>query len=210
MNITKWTKKDSYHRYAYSAVKQMRLTLYPIIIASFFTVFWYYRIWQSDIAFTMDDSEHLLLLTAPFLMLSLIFVGSFAYTKIDERKASIVANILKRNKNSFLLNRDERTSNVVLVFLASVALLLVLQAMFTHWESVFAGAFAVFVCSFVSAKFWALIIYLDDPIHSSRWISERVPQEWFGIDVDEYFELTSTQNKVNKTNGTIPKADIEN
>ena len=149
MATTKWTKKNSWYRYVYAVLKQVRMTLQPLMIAFLVTILWYFFVWNAKLSFKEADSERLLLLTGPLLMLALLFIGGLAYTKVEERKSRAVTSVMTKDKIAFLLNRDERTSNVVLVFLASMALLLTVQAMFTHWEEVYAGAFAVFICSFV-------------------------------------------------------------
>jgi len=194
MAITKWTRKHSTFRYVYATLKQFGLTLQPFIISSAVVVIWYFGFWGNSISFGESDSERLLLLTGPLLMLAILFVGGLAYTNVEERKARAVLSIMTKDKKSFLLNRDERTSNVVLVFLASVAVFLVAQSMLTHWEDVYAGAFAVFICSFVGAKFWTIIVHLDNPIKSSRWLTERVPHGWMDVDIDQHFKLDGTDD----------------
>lgn len=192
MAITKWTRKYSKSRYLYATLKQIKLTLQPFIIGVVMATIWYLGFWKSGFSFGETDSERLLLLTGPLLMLAILFVGGLAYTKVEERKARAVIAIMNKDKKTFLLNRDERTSNVILVFLASVATFLVVQSMLTHWETVHAGIFAVFICSFVGAKFWTIIVSLDNPIKSSRWLTERVPNGWMDIDIDQYFRLDGT------------------
>lgn len=193
MTITKWTRKNSPFRYVYATFKQVKFILQPFIVGVVMVTVWYFLIWGKEISFGESDSERLLLLTGPLLMLAILFVGGLAYTNVEERKARAVVATMTKDKNSFLLNRDERTSNVVLVFLASVAVFLVVQSMLTHWEGVYAGAFAVFICSFVGAKFWTIIVHLDDPIQSSRWLTERVPHGWMDIDIDKHFKLDGSE-----------------
>lgn len=193
MTITKWTRKHSKSRYLYATLKQVRLTLQPILIGAVMVTIWYFGFWKNGMSFGEHDSERLLLLTGPLLMLAILFVGGLAYTNVEERKMRAVVSTMTKDKKSFLLNRDERTSNVVLVFLASVAVFLVAQAMLTHWEGFYAGAFAVFICSFVGAKFWIIIVRLDDPVKSSRWLTERVPHGWMDVDIDQHFKLDGSE-----------------
>lgn len=194
MAPSKWTTKDSWLRYAYAILKNIQLTLQPMAISLGVVGVWYYFFWEQH-HFQEADSERLLLLTGPLLMLALLFIGGVAYTKVDERKGKTVAALMMKRRDAelardmFLANRDERTSNVLLVFLGSVSIFLTIQAMMTHWDGLVAGVFAVFVCSFVSAKFWAIITRLDNPVKSCLWIKERTPQDWLETDVDEHFHL---------------------
>ncbi|MEK7447752.1 MAG: hypothetical protein AAB632_03105 [Patescibacteria group bacterium] len=198
MKVTKWTRKYSVHRYIYAIYKQFILTLQPASIGILVVVVWYFWFWKNGISFGESDSEILLLLTGPLLMLALLFVGGLAYTNVEKRKTRAVIATMTRDKESFLINRDERTSNVVLVFLASVIIFLVAQAMLTHWGDVYAGSFAVFICTFVGAKFWTIVVHLDNPVKSSRWLAERVPSEWLDIDIDQHFSLNGSEKSSKK------------
>ena len=194
MAPSKWTTKHSSLRYVYAILKNIQLTLQPLAISLGVVGVWYWFFWEKH-HFGEADSERLLLLTGPLLMLALLFIGGVAYTKVDERKAKTVNALMMKRRDAelardmFLANREERTSNVLLVFLGSVSIFLTIQAMMTHWDGFVAGFFAVFVCSFVSAKFWAIITRLDNPVKSCLWIRERTPQDWLDADIDEHFHL---------------------
>ncbi len=193
MAPTKWTRKDSWFRYFFSIFKQIRLTWRPVLVTGGMMLFWYWVMWPSQIKIAPGDSERLLLFSAVALMLALFFISGFLYAKIDDRRDKVVKAILKKNKKKFLMLRDERTPNFSLVFQGTLSILLVAHALLLPWETVWGGLSAVGTITFIGAKLWVLITHLDDPVGSSKWIQERVPDDWMAIDVDEFFKCDGTE-----------------
>lgn len=202
VGITKWSEKDSAWRYVFAIWKQLGLTLRSILFSGLVATAWFFGIWRHRLWFESEDLERLFILTGAASALALLFIGGFAFTKTRDKKDKIVEAILMRDKEAgkelFMRYRDERIDNATLVFLGTTGGIFAAHALVAPWVSAWAGFVAVSVACLIWSKFWVLVTHFDDPIDSSKWIRDRVPQEWMDEDVDAYFDLKGPKNAARK------------
>ncbi len=118
-----------------------------------------------------------------FAILAAIVMGT-----IWEKHQKVSVCVVKRDRQEFLLYRDERMPIVIHLLLGSLAVPLVLMVMLLEYTSFWSGFAAVATVSFGITIYWIVATELQDPARSP-WFAERIPQEWLTADIDEVFKL---------------------
>lgn len=104
----------------------------------------------------------------------------------DEYKTLSFA-VVKRDKETFLLHRDEQVPIMIHLLLGTMAFTILGLVMIIEYQDFWTGVVSVFVTAFILSLMAVIVVELDDP-KQSIWFKEKIPQEWLEIDVNHYFE----------------------
>jgi hypothetical protein len=105
---------------------------------------------------------------------------------IVEKFPKLSRAVLKREKEEFLLLRDERLSLTLNLITGSVAVILLYAMGCRDNASFISGVAAIGGMSFIMAMIFIGVSDLQD-LRRSPWFSERVPADWWTASVDDTF-----------------------
>lgn len=194
------SKKHDWKRRGRSFVRHAFLLSKPLSIAAASTALWY-KLHLRGIYFARVDES--ILMGAVLTMLSVIFsiTAALVLNTIWEKFRIVGLAVLRRDRETFLLYRDERMPVVLHLLLFAFTLPIIGIIGLLDYRSIPTGMFAVFSVTFVFALYWLVVIVLEDPV-KSPWLKERIPAEWLSADVDAEFKFANPctlPEKINKS-----------
>ncbi|MFO0781319.1 MAG: hypothetical protein U0524_00300 [Candidatus Saccharimonadales bacterium] len=162
------------------------IVLKPTIMAIIGVVLWKLVFYNNHIGFAKEAENPLLLMVLPLVGFVYVIFASIAVGSVFDEYKTVSRAVVKKDLDTFLLHRDEQLPILIHILIAAPSLILVALAMLLHYESVYAGAAAVFSVIFVITTTWIVATELDD-FENGIWFKENIPEEWHEVDIKEYF-----------------------
>jgi membrane protein YqaA with SNARE-associated domain len=180
-------KKDDPRRKWRSFKRHALLLLKTFSFASATTFLWY-EAWVRGYHFSEDDKDALIGAIITTLGVTYGILVAWLLSVIMEKYGKVVICVLEKDKHTFLLYRDERIPIVFHLLIASVSVPLVGMIGMIAFKHVLTGTISVFAVSFILSLIWLIADQLENP-SKGGWFRERIPQDWFDEDVDDFFKL---------------------
>ncbi len=179
-------KKDDARRKWRSFKKNAGVLLRPFILAILTTGLWA-KLHPYGYHFHHEDTS--VLTEGGIATLAVLFglIAAVVLNAIWERYRQIVVAVLKKDRETFLLYRDERIPIMLHLLLLSFSLPLWCIIVALEYRSLWSGSAVVFAVTFSLALFWVVATELENPAQSP-WFAERIPQDWLKVDIDKHFE----------------------
>ena len=169
------------------SMRRHTLLMVPPCVVACLSVWGWSWLREHGIHFPIEDEVSL---TTAIMSLGGFFaiLAAIVMSTIWEKHQKVSICVVKRDRQEFLLYRDERMPIVIHLLLASLALPLVAMVMLLEYTSYWSGFASVAVVSFGITIYWIVATELQDPARSP-WFAERIPSEWLTADIDEVFNL---------------------
>lgn len=164
--------------------RHIALMAQPFLFALASSIFWLFHLRQKGMHLPKSDE---VVMTGGVIAALAIAFSILAATMLSatyDRYKEVTKCVLTKDKQTFLLYRDERFPVIMHILLFSLALPIVVVIMLLDYESVVSGALAVFSVVFAVTTFLVAVAELQDPT-KSPWFAERIPSDWLREDVDE-------------------------
>lgn len=158
----------------------------PLVVAMVPALLWRLVLHPNDIVISEPAREPIMLGVLPLLGLMYVLFASVAVTSVINRFTALSASVVTKNKDRFLVNRDEQLPIMMHILVGAPSVLIVMFLMLLDYGTSDWGMTAVFAVTYVVALVWLIAIELDD-FNNSIWFQDRVPAEWYTIDIQEYF-----------------------
>jgi hypothetical protein len=183
----KLSKKNDFSRKWRSFKKHAFLMLQPFVIAVISVIVWD---WLRKHGYYLPKEDETITTVPVMGTLGIAFsiIASISLGLILEKRKNVVLCTLKRDKEAFLLFRDERIPIILHLFLTVISVFLLGMAIFLEYKARINGIVSVFIISFMVTLYWIVVPQLEDT-GKSVWFSERIPPEWLKEDVDLFFRL---------------------
>jgi Kef-type K+ transport system membrane component KefB len=186
-------KKDDPRRKWRSVKRHTALLAKTFTFAAAITCVWY-QLWVRGYHFPDDDKDILIGATITILGVAYSILVSWILSTILERYQKVVVSVLKQDKETFLLYRDERMLIAIHVLIGIVSVPLISMMSLVAYKHAVTGAVSVFSISLVIIAFWLVITLIENPTQS-EWFRERIPGDWLDVDIDKYFHLGEGRKK---------------
>jgi MFS family permease len=190
------SKKDDPARRWRSFKRHAFLLLQPLGIAAFAVSLWH-RLRRMGIHFATSDEAILTGAIIATLGIAFSIIAAVVFTKILDKYSIVVRSVLRRDKNTFLLYRDERLPIIIHLVLASLSLSLISMVILIDYHNVYTGVCSVFAVTFSISLYFIVATELQNPAKSA-WFAERIPHEWLEVDIDKHFKLIEQNGKEKK------------
>jgi hypothetical protein len=136
-----------------------------------------------DICFHKEDKETILMGPLPLLGIFHSIIAGHMYMDVQRRHREVQTCILKKDEDTFRINRNVRLPGFAKFFLACLSSTLVLLTLLIRYQNENTSLFLVFVVTFALSIFWVMITELEDPV-SGAWFGNKAPVEWL-IEIEE-------------------------
>jgi hypothetical protein len=113
-------------------------------------------------------------------------IAGYAINAVLTEYKEISKAVVRNDMDTFLLYRDEQLPILIHVFLGTISLYIIIFTMLFPFNDVKLGASAVFVVSSLVVMAYVIVSELDD-YQKSIWFKEKIPPEWYEVDINEHF-----------------------
>ena len=184
----KFSKKNSFQRRVDSFFRHFFLMAQPFSFALVAAYIWDNGIYKNGIHLSKEDEGPIL--TGVFLLLSVTYgvITATMFSSVWDKYKSVVEAVLKKDKDTFMLYRDERLPIIVHLLILSFSIPLLSFCLFVEYKDILSGYCSVFSSSFVLSLYFVVIAELQNP-SKAPWLAERIPHDWLHDDVDKHFWL---------------------
>lgn len=189
----KLSKKDDVKRKWHSFVKHLLMLMRPVIITCAVDVLWL-LIRSLGISFPKDGPNEMIITVVLVVVVPFGILAAEAVRTSWNKNEQIIDSILPKNERQFMRYRDEKILIPVHIMLIAFATMTVLLVGLFHYQDTWVGLVLVSVTTFSLSLVWSIIRELEDP-RRSLWVRERVPTKWFEADVDDFFGLSSQEDR---------------
>lgn len=148
----------------------------------------WYELWSQGYHFAEDDKDIVIGAVITTLGVLYAILVTWILTAVYDKYKEIVVCVLTQDKDRFLLYRDERLPIVSHLLVGIVSFPLLGMIGLVAYKHALTGAVSVFVVSSILTMVWFVLRQLENPLKTG-WFAERIPEEWFAIDIDEHFKL---------------------
>lgn len=164
----------------------------PLILKSFFSalifvIIWICILYPLDIHFDKKNNDDIRFLVYPFAILSYVFFAGIAIDSVLKEYKILSRAVTGNKKDLFLIHRDEQLPIKIHIFVATPSLIIIFYLMLYDYQgSVLFASSVIFFVTFLLILSWNIANEIDD-FKKSTWFQERVPKEWYEIDVHKHF-----------------------
>lgn len=166
--------------------RHLPIVLKPLVAGVVIVLFWRYVLVSNDIVFEKESENTLLFIVLPLVSFIYVIFASLAVTSVFNEYKTISRCVVKKDLDTFLLHRDEQLPLMMHMLVGAPSLILVILTSLFHYPDQLTGMFAIFMVVFMVVITWVIATELDD-FAKSIWFKEKIPKEWFDIDIDKYF-----------------------
>lgn len=184
----KWRKRNfvSSNRNLTTIKRHAPVILKPLIISLIAVMFWKFVLIDNHISLGEQLENPLLFMVIPLVSFVYVIFASIAIESVFREYKTISRCVVKKDVETFLLHRDEQLPIMMHILIAAPSLILIVIAMLLHYENIAIGYVSVFSVVFTISLAWVISTELDD-FEKSIWFREKIPQEWYQINIDTYF-----------------------
>ncbi len=181
-------KKNDMARKYLAIKRHLILLLKPLVFSSILTLLWY-QLWLHGIHFPRRDEAVLTGAIVMTLGVAFSLTAAVVLGAVWNQYRQIVVSVIRRDRDTFLMYRDERIPILLHLLLGAFSVPLVVIIGLLDYANIWSGLCSIFIAAFIISLYWVVATELDNPA-KSIWFAGRVPKEWLAIDVDTHFKLT--------------------
>ena len=148
---------------------------------------WKFAFHDNGFVFSKEAENPILFLIMPLVAFIYVIFASIAVESVFSEYKIISKCVVKKDVETFLLYRDEQLPIMMHILVGVPSFILILLSILFNYEDLLVGAVAVFCIAFVVILTWVIATELDD-YERSIWFREKIPKEWYEVDIEEYFK----------------------
>jgi hypothetical protein len=168
--------------------KRHAILVFEVVIISLGVTLAWYSLWKRGYHFAEDDKDVVIGAIITTFGVTYGIQVSWIINTIWEKYQKVVICVLKQDKETFLLYRDERMPIMFHLLIAFVSFPLLGMIGAVDYKHAITGMASVFSVCAVLTLFWIIATQLEDPTKGA-WFSERIPTDWLTTPIDEHFHL---------------------
>ncbi|MCA9353145.1 hypothetical protein KC901_03100 [Patescibacteria group bacterium] len=163
------------------------IVIKPILAGAVAMLTWRFVILPLELYFE-DPFEPILFIVLPFAGFIYVIFASIAVQSVFDQYKEVSKAVVKKNIEGFLPYRDEQLPIMIHILLVAPSIVIVFFTLaFNYHENIPLGMATNFSIVFVLAMVWVIATELDD-FKKSIWFKEKIPQEWYDMNIEEYFQ----------------------
>lgn len=136
-----------------------------------------------EVRFHKEDQDTILMGPLQLLGIFHSIIAGHMYMDVQRRHREVQTCILKRDEDTFRINRNVRLPGFAKFFLACLSATLVVLTLLIRYQHESTSLFLVFMVTFALSTFWVMITELEDPVNGA-WFGNKAPVAWL-IEVEE-------------------------
>ncbi|MBS0553075.1 MAG: hypothetical protein JSS47_11190 [Proteobacteria bacterium] len=167
--------------------RHLPIVLKPLFAGIVLALFWRLILYKDGVHFGVHSSDPILHLILPLIGFMYIIFAGVAVTSVFDQYKIISKCVVKKDMETFLLYRDEQLPIMMHILVSVPSILIIAFVMlFNYQGDTLIGVSSVFSVSFALLLVWVIATELDD-FSKSIWFREKIPKEWYEVDIEEHF-----------------------
>ncbi|MEO5627919.1 MAG: hypothetical protein ABIQ89_03450 [Candidatus Saccharimonadales bacterium] len=187
-NFIPWNRKWVTFR------RHLPVVIKPAVAGLLMVLVWKFVIYDHDLSFAKSAENPLLLMIIPLVGFIYVIFASLAISSVFDEYKTISRCVVKSDLETFLIHRDEQLPIMMHILVGAPSLILVLFAIFFRYEDPYIAVAAIFSVVFMIVITWVIATELDR-YEKSIWFKEKIPKDWYEVDVSEYFKSKNKPQK---------------
>ncbi|MDB5260623.1 MAG: hypothetical protein JWN37_854 [Candidatus Nomurabacteria bacterium] len=183
-NYIPWNRKWNVVR------RHLPIILKPTAAGLILVIIWKLVLYDNGIFFSKHSENPILFLIMPLVAFIYVIFASVAVESVFSEYKIISKCVVTRDLETFLLYRDEQLPIMMHILVGSPSFILIILSLFFNYDDAIIGAVAIFLITFVVVLTWVISTELDD-YERSIWFKEKIPKEWYEIDIESFFKEKS-------------------
>ncbi|MFA5132411.1 MAG: hypothetical protein WC444_03760 [Candidatus Paceibacterota bacterium] len=167
--------------------RHLPIILKPIVAGIIMVGIWKYVFIQNGLMFSKEAENPILFMIMPLVAFIYVIFASIAVESVFKEYKIISKCVLRKDLETFLLYRDEQIPIMMHILVGAPSCILIILSMLFNYENLIIGGASVFCIVFVVILTWVIATELDD-YERSIWFREKIPKEWYEIDIEEFFK----------------------
>ncbi|MFA6251539.1 MAG: hypothetical protein WC603_02855 [Candidatus Paceibacterota bacterium] len=148
---------------------------------------WGMTIYHFDWSFPKEDENAILFISLMFSAFTYVIFAGYAVNKVLDEYKIVSKAVVKNDLETFLLYRDEQLPILIHLPVAGITFVFVFFVMFFPFSSAWIGGISVFSVVFMVTLIYKVVMELDN-YENSIWFKEKIPPEWYKINIERYFK----------------------
>jgi len=165
--------------------KHVPVLLKAVFVAILFAIVQYFVNYYG-FSFQKEAKEPILFLAMAFSFFVYVIFAGYAINRVLDESKEVSKAIVKKDLKTFLLYRDEQLPILIHLPLGLVAIIIIFFIILFPYPDEYIATTTVFAIVFMMALLFVIIRELDY-YENSLWFREKTPQEWWDIEIDDYF-----------------------
>lgn len=171
----------------YTVKRHLPIIFKPFIASVVMLFIWKYGLQNYGVVLDKEAENPILFIIMPLVAFTYVIFISVAIESVFSEYKVISRCVLKGDLETFLLYRDEQLPITIHILIGVPALIMMVLSMMFNYHNFLIGAITIFSIVFVIILTWTITTELDD-YERSIWFKEKIPKEWFKIDIEEFFK----------------------
>ncbi len=167
--------------------RHLPIVFKPLVSGFIMVLIWKYGLYDHGIIFSKQSENPILFMIMPLVAFIYVIFASIAVESVFKEYKIISKCVLQKDLETFLLYRDEQLPIMMHILVGAPSFILIALSMVFNYENLLIGAVAIFSIVFVVVLTWVIATELDD-YERSIWFKEKIPKEWYEIDIEEFFK----------------------
>lgn len=179
-NFVSWNRRWTTIR------RHLPVILKPAIVAIGLILIWRYILFPHHWYFA-KPFEPILFIVLPLTSFIYVIFASVAVGSVFDQYRQVSKSVVRKDVDTFLLYRDEQLPILMHILIGAPSLLLLTFVMLFDYDAHTVMAIATIgAVSFMLMLIWVIVTELDD-FRRSIWFQVKIPQDWYEINIDDYF-----------------------
>lgn len=159
----------------------------PFVAGIICVLVWRFVVYRFNFSFDRESENSILFIILMFSSFTYaIFAGYAVNTVLSEYK-EISKSVVKDDMDTFLMYRDEQLPILMHLLLGTNSLFLIIFTMLFPYHGIPEAIAAVFAVTFLIVLVFVIVTELDD-YRNSIWFKEKIPNQWYEVDITKYFK----------------------
>ena len=167
--------------------RHLPIILKPLLVGIILVLLWRLVFYPNGIHFGVHSNDPILHLILPLIGFMYVIFAGVAVTSVFDQYKIISKCVVKKDMETFLLYRDEQLPIMMHILVSAPSILIIAFVMlFNYQGSTLIGMSSVFAVTFALTLVWVIATELDD-FNKSIWFKEKIPKEWYEVDIEKHF-----------------------
>lgn len=162
------------------------IVLKSLFVSLFMMLFWRFVMHPLHLSFSAESENAILFIILTLSAFAYVIFAGYAVTTVLTEYKEISKAVVRNDVDTFLYYRDEQLPILVHLLVGTMSLFLLIFSLAFPYADLASGQAALFTITFIITLVYLVIIELDD-YQNSIWFKEKIPREWYKINIEEHF-----------------------
>jgi hypothetical protein len=167
--------------------RHLPIVLKPFVAGIIVMIIWRFIIFRFDLSFSKETENPILFIVITLTAFAYAIFAGYAVNAVLTDYKEISKAVVRDDVDTFLLYRDEQLPILMHLLIGSTSFFIIAFTLLFPYSGAAIGMASNFTVTFILTLVYIIVTELDDYYHSI-WFKEKIPSEWYKIDISEHFK----------------------